>query len=471
MKITGYKIEHINADTLTPIAVFNRIQGRKKFLLESSLKHEENGRYSFIGMNPYMEFIARGSQVAIINQQKEVMKEETGKPLELLKKYIPGEELSILNIPFIGGAVGYIGYDAIREYENIGEVINDEVDMPDIHFMFYQDILVFDHLAQTISIIALNLNESRTDQELVKSITDLKAFITDSHSELAFELEASNVSFTPLMKKAEFMKLVEVAKEHILQGDIFQLVLSQRMIGNIDHDSFQFYRKLRNANPSPYMFYLDFEDYVVLGASPESLIKTKGKQLITNPIAGTRPRGNTKAHDQTLENELLSDEKELAEHQMLVDLSRNDIGKICEPGSISIPKYMMVERYQHVMHIVSEVKGTMRAEFSGIDALIACLPAGTVSGAPKIRAMQIINDLEKRKRGVYAGAIGYINVNGDLDFALAIRTLVIKNGKAILQAGAGIVYDSDPEKEYEETLNKAKSLLEVNNHDYLARQL
>lgn len=239
----------------------------------------------------------------------------------------------------------------------------------------------------------------------------------------------------------------------------------------MDSDPFQFYRKLRNANPSPYMFYIDFDEYVLLGASPESLIKTIGSQVITNPIAGTRPRGNTQLEDSYYEKELLEDEKELAEHRMLVDLSRNDIGRVCEPGSITIPKYMVIEKYQHVMHIVSEVKGMMKPEFTGIDALKVCLPAGTVSGAPKIRAMQIINELEKQKRGVYAGAIGYINVNGNMDFALAIRTLVIKDGVAYLQAGAGIVHDSIPENEYIETLNKAKSLLEVNKDDHLARQL
>ncbi|MGE8207608.1 anthranilate synthase component I [Heyndrickxia sp. NPDC080065] len=469
VQVLDYKISKLNADMLTPVAVFNRLKGKKKFLLESSLKHDENGRYSFIGMNPYMEFIAEGDQVSIIKEKNEVILSERGQPLEILKKYFPNSEQVPLDFPFFGGAIGFIGYDAIRQYENIGASLADEIQMPDLHFMFYEDVIIFDHRTQLIYLISLKVDNSHNEQELGERIEELKKLITNG--EKVTELDTSAISFKPLIEKEEFIKKVEEAKRCIRKGDIFQIVLSQRMKGRFDSDPFHFYRRLRNANPSPYMFYIDFDDYVLLGASPESLIKTKGKQLITNPIAGTRPRGNTKAEDVHYEKEMLEDEKELAEHKMLVDLSRNDAGRVCEPGSITIPKYMAVERYQHVMHIVSEVQGTLKQEYTGIDALIACLPAGTVSGAPKIRAMQIINELEKQKRGVYAGAIGYININGDLDFALAIRTLVIKESVAYLQAGAGIVFDSDPENEYIETLNKAKSLLEVNKDDSLVRQL
>ncbi|UFT99070.1 anthranilate synthase component I [Radiobacillus kanasensis] len=456
----SYKSKQLNGDVLTPISVFNRIQGKKKFLLESSTISGEKGRYSFIGVNPYKELIGRGNNITLI--EGENTQEETGKPLELLQQHIPNDSLD-LDFPFYGGAIGFMGYDVIRAYEHIGAIMEDEIQMPEVHQMFYQDVIVFDHLKQTVTILALNLSGERTDEQLEQSLTAFQEDIA-AHR-LEEEVLVSKVTFTPSIEKQAFMELVEKAKEHITNGDIFQVVLSQRMKASFDTDPFTFYRNLRRANPSPYMFYIDFEDYIVLGASPESLIKTKGSQLITNPIAGTRPRGKTREEDVQLADELLADEKELAEHKMLVDLSRNDLGRVCEIGSITIPKYMTIERYQHVMHIVSEVQGTLRKDYTGIDALISTLPAGTVSGAPKIRAMQIINELEKQKRGVYAGAVGYINMNGDLDLALAIRTLVIKDKMAYVQAGAGIVYDSDPATEYQETLNKAKSLLEVDTDD------
>jgi len=460
-----YKITTINGDTLTPIAIYNRLKGKKKFLLESSLRHEGNGRYSFIGMNPYLEYKAVDDQITIYSNQQ--VQREQGIPLQVLKKFLPELEVD-LPFPFFGGGVGYIGYDAIRQHEKIGDVVNDLLKMPDIHLMFYQDVIVFDHLSQTVSIILLNLNYTRTEAELEQTIERLQIALFTGDKEDQ-KTSVAKMDFKPTKTKEEFMEMVERAKQHIQQGDIFQVVLSQAIEGEATDEPFQFYRKLRNANPSPYMFYIDFEDYILLGASPESLIKTKGKELTTNPIAGTRKRGESTLEDKQLEQELLADEKELAEHKMLVDLSRNDVGRVCEAGTITIPKYMEIERYQHVMHIVSEVKGRLKPTLSGIDALISCLPAGTVSGAPKIRAMQIINELEKRKRGVYAGAVGYINVNGDIDFALAIRSLVMKDGKAIVQTGAGIVYDSNPEKEFEETMNKAKSLLEVSNYDLVNR--
>lgn len=462
----NYKITTFNGDTLTPIAIYNRLNGKKKFLLESSLQHDEKGRYSFIGMNPYLEYKAAHDQITIYSKQQTLR--ERGKPLEVLKKYIPILEAEI-PFPFYGGGVGYIGYDTIRQYEKIGEIANDTMKMPDIHLMFYQEAIVFDHVSQTVSIILLNADQKRTDDELTQITEQLKLTIFTANDIVETSTSPAKMNFTPTKTKEEFMEMVESAKKHIQQGDIFQVVLSQALEGEVTVEPFRFYRKLRNANPSPYMFYIDFDDYILLGASPESLIKTKSGELTTNPIAGTRPRGKSKLEDRQLEQDLLSDEKELAEHKMLVDLSRNDVGRVCEAGSITIPKFMEIERYQHVMHIVSEVKGRLKPNLSGIDALVSCLPAGTVSGAPKIRAMQIINELEKRKRGVYAGAVGYINVNGDIDFALAIRSLVIKDKKAILQTGAGIVYDSIPEKEYEETMNKAKSLLEVNSYDLVNR--
>nr|WP_199286610.1 anthranilate synthase component I [Paraliobacillus zengyii] len=449
----------INGDTLTPISVYNRIQGKKKFLLESSSGHGEKGRYSFIGFEPFKEIVGDSSRTFVYDNQEDTKEEAFGKPLEVIKRHIP---LQTLDLPFAfyGGAIGYIGYDTIRQYEDIGRLLDDEIEMPDVHVMFYQDVVVFDHKKQTVTIIATNLDGKRTKSHLVKQLERIQADVK-KHVEENVE-ENIKVSFKPSINKQTFMEMVETAKQHITDGDIFQVVLSQRMIASFDVDPFTFYRRLRLANPSPYMFFIDFKTYIVLGASPESLIKTKGDQLITNPIAGTRPRGTTDVKDQALAEELLADEKERAEHKMLVDLSRNDIGRVCQVGTITIPKFMTIERYQHVMHIVSEVQGKLNKDFTGIDALVSTLPAGTVSGAPKISAMQIINRLETKKRGVYAGSVGYINMNGDVDLALAIRTMVIKGKQAYVQAGAGIVYDSDPASEYQETLNKAKSLLEVN---------
>ncbi|MCT2538185.1 anthranilate synthase component I [Aquibacillus koreensis] len=462
----NYKSIQLNGDMLTPISVFNRLNGKRKFMLESSANHGEKGRYSFIGLNPFKEIVGDAVQTTVHNLKNGEKKVEARKPLEVVKEHIPNEALD-LPFAFYGGAIGYIGYDAIRQYEYIGEALEDEIDMPDVHVMMYQDVVVFDHKSQTVTVITVNLDGSRSDQDLEDNLHQLEKEIGKQEAESPSQ--AFDVSFEASIQKETFVEMVNKAKQHITDGDIFQVVLSQRMKASFDADPFTFYRRLRIANPSPYMFFIDFDDYIVLGASPESLIKIDGSKVVTNPIAGTRPRGKTTEEDQALAAELLSDEKELAEHKMLVDLSRNDLGRVCEIGSISIPKYMTIERYQHVMHIVSEVQGTLTKDYSGLDALISTLPAGTVSGAPKIRAMQIINNLETKKRGVYAGAVGYINMNGDLDLALAIRTMVIKGNQAYVQAGAGVVYDSDPEAEYQETLNKAKSLLEVNKHDLVNR--
>lgn len=332
--------------------------------------------------------------------------------------------------------------------------------MPDMHLMFYENVIVFDHLLQKVYILAMSLSRKKKPEELEKEVHQLEKMLDRPVSEDSIESNVK-VSFTSNVSKSEYCRMVERGKDFIRKGDIFQVVLSQRLEAPYKGNPFDLYRKLRKTNPSPYMYYLDFSDYIVVGISPESLIKVSGRKLMTNPIAGTRPRGATDEEDRRLEKELLSDEKELAEHRMLVDLGRNDIGKVAEIGSVRVTKDQVVERYKHVMHIVSEVTGTLKNEVHSLEALKACLPAGTVSGAPKIRAMQIINHLEPEKRGLYSGAIGYLSASGDLDFAIAIRTMIVKDEKAYVQAGAGIVYDSVPEKEYEETLNKAKALLEV----------
>ncbi|MBB6455118.1 anthranilate synthase component 1 [Salirhabdus euzebyi] len=454
------RVREIEGDTLTPISIFHRLSGRKKFLLESSLKHEKSGRYSFIGSDPYKEVKGFGAETEIYHfhpEKKEVSPHHIIAVMQEQLRKVSDE----LPFPFYGGGVGYIGYDVIRQFEKIGLTPEDDLKMPDGHLMFYKKVVIMDHQTQKIHVVILHASGSYTDEEIEQQLNETeKQLTTPSNHEFHVE-NVKTGTFTSNMTKEEYKEKVELAKEHIKKGDIFQVVLSQRLQANFEGNPFSFYRELRRTNPSPYMFYVDFEDYIVLGASPESLISVKGKEVLTNPIAGTRKRGATKAEDLALEQDLLSDEKELAEHRMLVDLGRNDLGRVCEIGSIELTKYMKIERYKHVMHIVSEVKGTLNSSVNGVEALAACLPAGTVSGAPKIRAMQIINDFEKTKRGVYSGAVGYININGDYDFALAIRTMVIKNGTAYVQAGAGVVLDSVPQNEFEETINKAKALLEV----------
>jgi anthranilate synthase component I len=451
-----YAVKELNGDLYTPISLYQSLKGSKKFLLESSLKHEQSGRYSFVGSDPLFECKAYGNRVQILNNQTGGLEEREGRPIEIIQELIPSVIHQELRLPFTGGGVGYLGYDVIRQYEDIGSIPQDEMNMPDIHLMFYEKVIVYDHAEQKMTIVVQDAEE----ENLEKKLSEVESQITNVYLGID-EVQLKSVRFEPQLSEQEFIEKVQSAKEYIRKGDIFQVVLSQRMSASFTGDSFSFYRKLRQSNPSPYMFFIDFEEYVVLGASPESLVKVQGRRITTNPIAGTRKRGTTEDEDHQLENELASDEKEIAEHRMLVDLGRNDLGKVCETGSINLTKYMLVERYKYVMHLVSEVKGILIEDITPLEALVSCLPAGTVSGAPKIRAMQIINELEVKKRGVYSGAIGYIGANGNLDFALAIRTLVLKDKTAYVQAGAGIVYDSDPKSEYEETMNKAKSLLEV----------
>ncbi|RDW21150.1 anthranilate synthase component I [Oceanobacillus arenosus] len=446
---------------MTPIDIYRQLTGKKKFLLESTFQHQKKGKFSFIGANPHQEIIGNGHTTTIINHEKQTKEKIQQHALDYLKEHLPKIELDF-PFPFYGGAVGYIGYDSIRLHEDIGDTLPDDLDMPDIHFMVYKDIIVFDHADESLCLIVLQ-HGLDADNILAERLNLLQRTLSNPAVPMA-EQEVT-IDFEAEITEETFLENVNIAKKHLEQGNVFQVVLSQRFSAKIDGDPLLFYQKLREANPSPYMFYIDFESYLLLGASPESLVQTTGQEIVTNPIAGTRVRGKSQVEDDALAEELLKDKKEIAEHRMLVDLSRNDLGRVCEVGSITIPTYMTIEKYQHVMHIVSEVKGVLRKDLSSIDALIACLPAGTVSGAPKIRAMQLINELEDKKRGVYGGGIGFINFNHDLNIALAIRSLVIKDGLAVLQAGAGIVYDSIAEMEFQETLNKAKSIMEVNHYD------
>ncbi|WP_413309471.1 anthranilate synthase component I [Bacillus sp. 1P10SD] len=455
---TNLIIKEIKGDTHTPISILQKIKGTKKFLLESSHKYNDSGRYSFIGVDPAYELISRGdhNEIKQRNGQNEVVR---GNPLRVLQDLLPAKTYEEFPFPFIGGAIGYVGYDIIRQFEIIGEEYPNGMEMPDVHLMIYEEIIVFDHLEEKILICGFPLSPNgdlrNIEKRVAQRIEEIKqpTFYQDD--------EPYHLSdFVSEISKDEFIKNVERAKEHILAGDIFQVVLSRRMRSPFNGNPLSLYRAHRAHNPTPYMFYIEFDSYTVIGSSPESLIKTKGRKVISNPIAGTKKRGKNSKEDQLIELELQQDEKELAEHKMLVDLGRNDLGKVCEFGSIHVNKYMAVEKYRHVMHLVSEVTGNLLPEKSAIDALAACLPAGTVSGAPKVRAMEIINELEKSKRGLYSGAVGYLSANGNMDFALAIRTLILKEGTAYIQAGAGIVFDSNPESEYQETLNKLNSFLE-----------
>ena len=447
----------MEGDIYTAIGIFQSLPGQKKFLLESSFKHEQHGRYSFIGTNPYMEISSTGLQV-VVQQEDGSRLEVEGRFLDVMKDYIPNEVFE-MPLPFVGGAVGYVGYDVIRQYEDIGEMLPDEMDMPEAHVMFYRDVIVYDHIQQSISIVSLDVEGE--EEHFQRRAEKLKAYIQQGTTTTEQFHPKRNISFVSQTTERQFHDMIQRAKEEIVKGEIFQVVLSQRFSTNFTDDPFYFYRCLRRHNPSPYMFYVDFEVYQVVGASPESLLKGDGTNVVTNPIAGTRKRGKTAEEDQALEIELLQDEKELAEHRMLVDLGRNDLGRVCEIGSVELTKFMLIEKYKHVMHIVSEVTGKKREDINNSDVLASCLPAGTVSGAPKIRAMSIINELESVKRNVYAGAVGYFSMHGSFDFALAIRTMIVKDGKATIQAGAGIVYDSNPAHEYQEVLNKARAFMEV----------
>ena len=454
----SYQMKEIQGDMMTPISIYHSLHGKKKILFESSAKHEESGRYSFIAVDPIGELTGDQHGYTLSFENGEIEQAQIS-VLEKLKMMMPIHQ-DLYPFSFFGGAIGYFGYETAFYNEQIGELLNDELEMPDVHVMLYDTFIIFDHLKQTVSIAAIDLfQDGRSKNAMTNTIE--KIFSELQQGPKIPDSTEPKLAFQPQIQEKKFTDMVETAKEHILRGDIFQVVLSQRFTSPFNGDPFSLYRQLRTSNPSPYMFYLDFEDYTILGTSPESLVKVKDGLVTTNPIAGTKPRGNTVEEDALIANELLNDEKEVAEHRMLVDLGRNDIGRIAEIGTVHVEKYMTIEYYKYVMHIVSEVTGRLKKNAHVLDVLTTCLPAGTVSGAPKIRAMQIINSLEPMKRGVYAGAVGYISVTGNMDLALAIRTMIVKDHLAYVQAGAGIVHDSIPKSEYAETIHKAKALLEV----------
>lgn len=457
----------ILGDLLTPAAAFLRVaQGRQRvFLLESIEGGERLARYSFIGWDPFLVIRARGRRIVLEDSGETT--EEQGNPLTKLREMSSRFRLVARGDlpPFLGGAVGYFGYDLVRQFEKLPSTTPDELDLDDILMMYFPTILAFDHLRHRIHIIA-NVFTDRGRQSLESKYHDALLRIEQIERRLTASVSlpppvAAKTVPEPVsnLSAEQYCAIVEKAKEYIRAGDVFQAVLSQRLTMDIQCDPFDIYRALRFINPSPYMFFLRMDDLYLAGASPEMLVKVREGRVEYGPIAGTRPRGETAEDDVRLAEELLRDEKERAEHIMLVDLGRNDLGRVCKYGSVKVTDLMRIEKYSHVMHLVSSVEGCLLEGVDCYDALQSCLPAGTVSGAPKVRAMEIIEELEPCRRGIYAGAVGYADFSGNLDTCIALRTLVIRNGRAYIQAGGGIVADSQPEREWEESMNKAKALV------------
>ncbi len=464
----------ILGDLETPVSAYFKLsQGAKySFLLESVEGEEKVARYSFLARDPELVFESKGRNAKITEfhdgQQKTHTKEITDSPLEFIREIMAGYK--IVDIPglprFCGGMVGYIGYDVVRFFEKLPSKTHDDLKLPDIILALAKNLVIFDHRnhkIQVVACVAVDSNDSpetksqeyehalRTIDRTVGQINGALPSLPDGSSQNQKLDEHSNL--TP----DKFQNMVKTAKKHIKAGDIIQVVLSQRFEIPVKTDPFNVYRVLRTVNPSPYLYYLNFNDVKIAGSSPELLVRVEDGVVETRPIAGTRRRGKNEKEDAALAEDLLSDPKEKAEHIMLVDLGRNDLGRVCQRGSVQISEFMVVEKYSHVMHIVSNVKGKLLKNKDGFDVLKAAFPAGTVSGAPKIRAMEIIEDLEKVSRGPYAGAIGYFSFSGNLDTCITIRTIVMKDGKAYVQAGAGLVADSVPHKEFQETINKAKA--------------
>ena len=459
----------LSADLLTPVGAFLSVGAGQKyaFLLESVEGGERIGRYTFIGANPRQVVRARGREILV--QRGRETETLQGNVVEVLRgtlrEYRSAQVAGLP--PFTGGGVGYFAYDMVRQFERLPENAKTDVDLPDCTFAFYDRLLAFDHLKHQLYIIALaDVRAESPRKAYDRALEDIAALeqklVRGIHRQKLGWAAASRskaIKVRTTTSHDEFLASVRRAKEYIAAGDIFQVVLSQRLDFKPQAEPFQIYRLLRAVNPSPYMFYLQFDDMQVLGASPEMLVRITGRNLEYRPIAGTRRRGEEAADDERLIEELRTDEKERAEHVMLVDLGRNDLGRVSDYGTVRVRDLMYVEKYSHVMHLVSALEGRLRSELDPLDAVAACFPAGTLSGAPKVRAMEIIEELEPVRRGVYGGAILYADYAGNLDSCIAIRTMVVHGGRAYVQAGAGIVADSDPESEYEECMNKARALL------------
>lgn len=471
----------ICADLDTPVSAFKKIDSGKSFLLESVEGGEKIARYSFLGSDPVMVILSHKGQVEIQGRDRPDTVISTPNPLTVLKDLMAGfHPVPVAGLPrFFGGAVGYISYDHVRSLEPIPDKNPDELNLPEMLLFLVDTLLIFDHLAHTMKIVSNAFIEDSPDHaydQAVERIDQLyerlkmpgaSSQILDGDvmhrrtsrppADLIRGQSKIRSNYTP----SGFEESVLKAKEYIAAGDAIQIVLSQRLSTEISSNPFDLYRALRLVNPSPYMYYLHHDDTSIVGASPELLVRVVDGVIEERPIAGTRKRGATEEEDRFLAEDLLADPKERAEHIMLVDLGRNDIGRVCRPGTVQVTELMVVEKYSHVMHIVSNVKGILQDGKDCFDVLSACFPAGTVSGAPKVRAMQIIEELEPVRRGPYAGAVGYFGFSGNMDTCITIRTIVIKGKTAYIQAGAGIVADSDPRLEYQETINKAMALIEA----------
>lgn len=459
------------ADMETPVSAFLKIkEGKYSFLLESVEGGEKWARYCFIGSNPSIVFLSKGNKSTIIrNGQSEVF-DNCGDPLEALKKLMAEfTPVALKGLPrFFGGAVGFLSYDIVKFIEELPDTVEDDLNQPDAVFVITDSILIFDNVNQKIKIVSnAFLKDGNLRESYDKAIYKIESLTSRLQKPVASDILSKKHDFNKELKvesnftKEDFKKAVLKGKEYIYAGDIIQVVLAQRLKTAITTDPFNIYRALRTFNPSPYMYYLQLGEMEIVGTSPEVLVRLEGNHVEVRPIAGTRPRGMTEEEDMALERELLKDEKELAEHIMLVDLGRNDLGRIADIGSVNVNEQMVIERYSHVMHIVSNVKANLKKGKDAYDVLRAVFPAGTVSGAPKIRAMEIIDELEPTRRGPYAGAVGYFSFSGNMDTAITIRTLIIENNTAYLGVGAGIVADSDPEREYQETMDKGKALLKA----------
>ena len=454
-------------DSETPVTVFAKLaQGAGRFLLESVERGEQVGRYSFIGWDPLVTFKAIGNTTQIINSQGITIITEQD-PLAVLRKTMDALKVAptIRQEKFLGGAVGFIGYDYVRQIENIPATNPATIHVPDLCWIVPKYLTSFDHVSHKITIIVMvKVDRTQIEPCYQKALLDLEQIVHKFHDRLDLPpLNDFQGTIEPpqlfSLSKPEYMERVDRIKEYIGAGDAFQVVLSQRIEQEFQGDPLVFYRLLRTINPSPYLFYLDFGDFQLAGSSPEVMVRQEGSVVTLKPIAGTRPRGASPAEDDILRHELLQDEKERAEHTMLVDLGRNDLGRVCKFGTVAVSDLMSIENYSHVMHIVTTIHGELMPDYSGVDLLRAVFPAGTLSGAPKVRAMEIIEEMEPIQREFYGGAVGYLGFNGNLDTCITIRTVLFKDGKAYCQVGAGIVADSIPEKEYEETMNKAGALL------------
>ena len=460
----------LTADVETPVTAFLRLAADEPecFMLESVEGGENVGRYTFIGIQPYKRIVARGTSLEVTENGK--TRKVEGNIFSLWKEAIEGHSPARVSglPPFTAGAVGFFAYDVVRQIEQLPEQTVDDLGLPDACLMFFDEVLAFDHVKKEILlIVTADVRKQKSQaayEDAVKRLAQLERRLERPLPKVKTKRRGGKLKIEPQMKKKDFLKAVERSKEYIAAGDVFQVVVSQRFDVKPEVDPFSVYRALRIVNPSPYLYFLRFglekpADTHIVGSSPELLVRVQGRKVEYRPIAGTRPRSANEEEDLRLEDELLHDEKERAEHVMLVDLGRNDVGRVSEYGSVCVKDLMFIERYSHVMHLVSRIEGRLREGMTAVDAFRACFPAGTLSGAPKVRAMEIIEELEPTRRGIYGGSVLYADFSGNLTSCIGIRTLLMRGKQGYIQAGAGIVADSIPENEYEESVNKARAVV------------